>query len=57
MSSGAERYKVLAAGVLCMIVTIGIARFSYTSLLPIMQAETWLDDAAGGWLAAVNYMG
>ena len=57
MSSGAERYRVLAAGVLCMIVTIGIARFSYTSLLPIMQAETWLDDAAGGWLAAFNYMG
>ncbi|MDI3325130.1 YbfB/YjiJ family MFS transporter [Pontibacterium granulatum] len=57
MSQAMDRYKVLAAGVLCMIVTIGIARFSYTSLLPIMQAETWLDDAAGGWLAAFNYMG
>lgn len=57
MSTDSHRLKVLAAGVLSLIVTIGVARFSYTPLLPIMQAETWLDDAGGGWLATFNYMG
>jgi len=57
MAYQTERLKVFAAGILCMIVTIGIARFAYTPLLPVMQAETWLDDAAGGWLATINYMG
>lgn len=57
MAYEAQRMRVLAAGICCMIVTIGVARFAYTPLLPVMQAETWLDDAAGGWLAAVNYAG
>jgi len=57
MSADTQRLKVLAAGILSLIVTIGVARFSYTPLLPIMQAETWLDEAAGGWLATFNYMG
>ncbi|MGX9417752.1 YbfB/YjiJ family MFS transporter [Vibrio sp. WJH972] len=52
-----QRYKVLAAGVLSMVVTLGVARFAYTPLLPIMQSQTGLTDAAGGWLAAFNYAG
>jgi len=52
-----ERYKVLAAGVLSLILLIGIARFAYTPLLPIMQQHGVLGIAAGGWLAAVNYLG
>lgn len=52
-----DKYKVLFAGVLGLIVTVGVARFAYTPLLPVMQAQTWLDDQYGGWLAAVNYMG
>lgn len=51
------RLKVLLAGVFSQILCVGIARFSYTPLLPIMQEQTWLGDAAGGWLAAVNYLG
>ncbi len=57
MSAETQRLKVLAAGILSLVVTIGVARFAYTPLLPIMQAETWLDEAAGGWLATFNYMG
>jgi len=52
-----QRYKVLAAGVFSMIVTLGIARFSYTPLLPIMQNQTALTESGGGWLAAANYAG
>ena len=53
----AARIRVLLAGICTFIVTVGVARFSYTSLLPLMQAETWLNEASGGWLAASIYMG
>lgn len=52
-----ERMKVLLAGIFSMLVTIGVARFAYTPLLPIMQEATWLNDQVGGWLAAGNYLG
>jgi len=57
MSRAVERYKVLAAGVLSLVLLIGIARFAYTPLLPIMQQQGVLGIAAGGWLAAINYLG
>jgi predicted MFS family arabinose efflux permease len=40
-----------------MLLTVGIARFSYTPMLPIMQNEAGLGVAEGGWLAAINYVG
>ncbi|WP_020396279.1 YbfB/YjiJ family MFS transporter [Thiolinea disciformis] len=49
--------KVLLAGICSLILTVGIARFAYTPLLPVMRAETWLTEVAGGWLATFNYMG
>ncbi|PSL13430.1 putative MFS family arabinose efflux permease [Marinobacterium halophilum] len=57
MSQHTQRLKVLLAGVFSQILCIGIARFSYTPLLPVMQDQTWLGDAEGGWLAAINYAG
>lgn len=51
------RYRVLLAGVLSQLLCIGVARFAYTPLLPLMQQQTWLSDAQGGWLAALNYTG
>ena len=52
-----ERYKVLAAGILSLVLTLGIARFAYTPLLPLMQQHAGLGISEGGWLAAINYMG
>ncbi len=52
-----RRLQVLLAGVFSQIICIGIARFSYTPLLPVMQEQSWLGDLEGGWLAAVNYAG
>lgn len=52
-----QRIRVLLAGIFSQILCVGIARFSYTPLLPLMQEQTWMGDAAGGWLAAVNYLG
>ncbi|MBZ5486371.1 YbfB/YjiJ family MFS transporter [Halomonas aquamarina] len=52
-----QRYQVLLAGVFSQLLCIGIARFAYTPLLPVMQQQTWMNDADGGWLAALNYAG
>jgi len=57
MSHQAQRLKVLFAGIFSQILCIGIARFSYTPLLPVMQEQTWIGDAEGGWMAAINYAG
>jgi predicted MFS family arabinose efflux permease len=57
MSDQAERLKVLSAGVLSLVLALGIARFAYTPLLPVMQQQAGLGVSEGGWLAAVNYMG
>ncbi len=57
MSDQIERLKVLSAGVLSLILMLGIARFAYTPLLPIMQQQAGLGILEGGWLATINFMG
>lgn len=47
----------MAGGICGLVLTIGLARFAYTPLLPGLQAQTGLSDAAAGALAAVNYAG
>lgn len=47
----------MLGGICTLVLTIGIARFAYTPLLPLMQAQAGLSDAAGGWLATANYLG
>lgn len=36
---------------------VGIARFAYSPLLPMMQQYAKLGIVEGGWLAAINYIG
>jgi predicted MFS family arabinose efflux permease len=36
---------------------LGIARFAYTPMLPLMQQQAGLGISEAGWLAAINYMG
>lgn len=57
MSSQRERLKVLGAGIFSLILVLGVARFAYTPLLPIMQQQAGLGVAQAGWLAALNYAG
>ena len=52
-----ERIKVLGAGIFSLILVLGVARFSYTPLLPLMQKQAGLGVAEAGWLAAINYAG
>jgi predicted MFS family arabinose efflux permease len=51
------KVRVYIAGICSLIVTVGVARFSYSLLLPIMQDSTGLTESAGGWLATTNFMG
>jgi predicted MFS family arabinose efflux permease len=52
-----QRIKVLSAGIFSLILTLGVARFAYTPLLPLMQQQAGLGLSDGGWLAAINYVG
>lgn len=57
MNEQRERLKVLSAGIFSLILALGVARFAYTPLLPLMQQQAGLGLAEGGWLAATNYAG
>jgi len=47
---------ILLAGILALVVGVGVARFAFTSLLPAML-ENHLSIAFAGMLASVNYVG
>lgn len=49
--------RVLAAGVCSLVLSMGIARFAYTPLLPLMQQQAGLGIPEAATLAAINYGG
>ena len=57
MTHHTNRIKVLCAGIFSLVLAVGVARFAYTPLLPLMQQQAGLGVAAAGWLAAINYAG
>ena len=54
---GASFFAVCTAGFLALAMAMGIGRFAFTPMLPLMVREGSLDISAGGWLAAANYAG
>src|SRR6187200_1129044 len=44
-------------GMLGLAAAMGIGRFAFTPLMPLMQEHAGLTLAQGGWLAAANYAG
>jgi len=48
---------VALAGLAALAVAMGIGRFAFTPILPLMQAAGTLDLVRGGWLASANYAG
>lgn len=48
---------IAGAGLVALAVAMGIGRFAFTPILPMMQSEVGLTLAAAGWLAAANYLG
>jgi predicted MFS family arabinose efflux permease len=48
---------VAVAGLATLAVAMGIGRFAFTPILPMMQHEGGLSVTDGGWLASANYLG
>ncbi len=48
---------VALAGLVALAVAMGIGRFAFTPVLPMMQQDAGVSVAAGGWLASANYLG
>ena len=44
-------------GLLALAIAMGIGRFAFTPLLPLMQADVGLTVKEGSWLASANYAG
>ncbi|MGB7483590.1 MAG: YbfB/YjiJ family MFS transporter, partial [Castellaniella sp.] len=51
------RLPLPLAGLLALAVAMGIGRFAFTPVLPMMQADLGLSLAQGSWLASANYLG
>jgi predicted MFS family arabinose efflux permease len=49
--------KLALAGLAALAVAMGIGRFAFTPILPMMQQDAGLSVAGGGWLASANYLG
>lgn len=49
--------KIALAGLAALAIAMGIGRFAFTPILPMMQAEGLVTLQAGGWLASANYAG
>jgi hypothetical protein len=48
---------IALAGALSLAVAMGIGRFAFTPMLPLMIQGGELDVGGGGWIAAANYAG
>ncbi|MGC9163763.1 MAG: YbfB/YjiJ family MFS transporter [Thiomonas sp.] len=56
-ASPTQRLRVMAAGICALILTVGLARFAYTPMLPVMHSQAGLGPVTAGWLATLNYVG
>ena len=49
--------RVVVAGMVSLAVAMGIGRFAFTPLLPMMLSDGVVDLATASWLASANYLG
>ncbi len=50
-------WQVVAGGMVALAVAMGIGRFAFTPLLPMMLHDGVVDLASASWLASANYLG
>jgi len=48
---------IALSGLVALAVAMGIGRFAFTPILPMMQEDAGVSIATGGWLASANYLG
>ncbi len=51
------RLSVLFSGICALILSMGIARYSFTPMIPPMQEQIGVTESLAGWLAGWNYIG
>ena len=56
-TAGIPAWRVALAGMVSLAVAMGIGRFAFTPLLPMMLADGSVDLATSSWLASANYLG
>jgi len=49
--------RVALAALAALAIAMGIGRFAFTPILPMMQQDSGLSVSDGGWLASANYLG
>src|SRR5260221_7688835 len=49
--------NIALAGLAALAIAMGVGRFAFTPLLPMMQQDAGLSLAQGGYLASANYVG
>ena len=49
--------RVVVAGMVALAVAMGIGRFAFTPILPMMLADKVVDLPGASWLASANYIG
>jgi MFS family permease len=54
---GPRPLAIAAAGLLALAIAMGIGRFAFTPLLPMMLHDGVVDLPAASWLATANYLG
>ena len=57
MNAGASALQVALAGMAALAAAMGIGRFAFTPLLPMMLHDGVVDIPTGSTLAAANYVG
>jgi predicted MFS family arabinose efflux permease len=57
MSSDRRAWTAALSGMIALAVAMGIGRFVFTPLLPMMQHDAGISIVQGSWLASVNYLG
>jgi len=56
-TAGAAAWPIALAGLVSLAVAMGIGRFAFTPILPMMLSDGVVDLPAASWLASANYLG